>query len=52
MQHQFLAQHGYMQPASVSLEMDEPTTLHTPKTKAPRSLLMLMAANVSAVSPD
>ena len=32
--------------------MDEPTTLQTPKTNAPFSLASLIAASVSAVSPD
>ncbi len=32
--------------------MEEPTTLQIPNTKAPFSLASLMAARVSAVSPD
>ena len=39
-------------PACVSRAIDEPTTLHTPKTKAPRLFAILIAARVSAVSPD
>ena len=39
-------------PAWVSLAIDDPTTLHTPKTKAPLDFASLIAANVSAVSPD
>jgi hypothetical protein len=32
--------------------MEDPTTLHTPNTKAPFSLANFIAAKVSAVSPD
>ena len=32
--------------------MEDPTTLQTPKTKAPLDFANLMAASVSAVSPD
>ena len=39
-------------PALVSLDIEEPTTLQTPKTKAPFSLANFIAAKVSAVSPD
>ena len=39
-------------PASVSLAIDDPTTLQIPKTVAPFSLASSIAANVSAVSPD
>ena len=39
-------------PASVSLEMVLPTTLQIPSVRAPSSFAFLIAANVSAVSPD
>ena len=39
-------------PAFVSLAIVDPTTLHTPKTKAPLDFANLIAASVSAVSPD
>src|SRR5690606_15068562 len=42
---------GYA-PASVSLAIDEPTTLQSRNTKAPFSFASLIAAKVSAVSPD
>ncbi|MPN50000.1 hypothetical protein SDC9_197625 [bioreactor metagenome] len=39
-------------PVSVVLAMEEPTALTIPKIKAPLSLARLIAAKVSAVSPD
>ena len=39
-------------PAFVSLAIVDPTTLQTPNTKAPFDFASLIAANVSAVSPD
>ena len=39
-------------PESVSLEIDDPTTLQIPKINAPLSFASLRAAIVSAVSPD
>ncbi len=39
-------------PASVSLEMELPTTLTIPRSRAPFRRASRMAANVSAVSPD
>ena len=39
-------------PAEVARVMEEPTTLQIPKVKAPFSLAISNAANVSAVSPD
>ena len=40
------------EPESDSLAIDEPTTLHIPYIKAPLDLANLIAARVSAVSPD
>ena len=39
-------------PQCVALEIELPTTLHTPKINAPRSFANSTAAKVSAVSPD
>jgi hypothetical protein len=39
-------------PVCVSLAIEEPTTLHTPYTKAPLDFANFIAASVSAVSPD
>ena len=39
-------------PEWVSLEIEDPTTLQTPKTNAPFFLASFIAAKVSAVSPD
>ena len=39
-------------PASVNLGIEDPTTLHIPKTVAPLFFASSRAANVSAVSPD
>ena len=39
-------------PASVSLDIVLPTTLQIPSVIAPSSFAFLIAANVSAVSPD
>ena len=39
-------------PAFVSLAIEDPTTLQTPKTKAPFDFASFIAAKVSAVSPD
>ena len=52
MQHQISGPACVYAPACVSLAIEEPTTLQTPKTKAPFDFANLMAANVSAVSPD
>ena len=39
-------------PACVSLAIEDPTTLQIPKTNAPFDFANLIAASVSAVSPD
>ena len=39
-------------PESVSLDIDDPTTLQIPNTKAPLFFASFIAARVSAVSPD
>ena len=51
-QHQFLVLHVYKLLHLISLAIDEPTTLQTPKTNAPFDFANLIAAKVSAVSPD